>query len=175
MWLCITVVSALWRQKRKIADLWPDHISKAKEPKLGIDGINDGGRKQFWDLCSICRFLCANWWCLLCFLLCIQCCCFLCGRAAWHQVLTISVHCCYLLTLSAASFFCLVCFTLSSTWFGGRVAGALFLAYSIFKGQWDIPHNLSAHCFPFLKTRTKRQCWLGYDPFLLGDLHFSSL
>lgn len=121
MWLVITVVSALWRQKQKIADLWPDPISKAMEPKLGVDGINDGGRRQFWGLCSICRFLLhANWWCLLCLLLCSQSCCFLCSRAAWHQVLTISVHCCYPLTLSVTSFFCLVCFTLLSTWFGGE-------------------------------------------------------
>lgn len=74
MWLVITVVSALWRQKQKIVDLWPDPISKAMEPKLGVDGINDGGRKQFWDLCSVSRFLHANWWCLLCLLLCIQFC-----------------------------------------------------------------------------------------------------
>lgn len=75
--------------------------------------------------------------------------------AAWHWVLTISVHCCYPLTLSVTSFFCLVCFTLSSTWFGGRVAGALFPVQYIQRPIEHTPQSLST-LFSVFKNQNKK-------------------
>lgn len=96
---------------------------------------------------------------------CLQFCCFLCSSAAWHQVLLICLHCGYHGPPFLLLLFLFYLFTLSPTCFGGRV-GRVSVSCIIW-GQWKhaphvavLYHNLSSHCFPFLKSRTKRYCWL---------------